>query len=1818
MNPLDNLIQFMKARRGEQVSGAKYYKRIPTGNPKRPWKYYYTQVAYEKDFPPSISKGSVWDRISSFFGIDKSKSERQAQAEYQKNNISGKGIALSDWVSHFNKYFEQKDKIDASFNQEKTVTQAAEFIAKQNVIPKESNPEKKIYKKSIFKILYDLYGNKSGISTQPSDNGILNGSVEGIPSQMAVEPTQPSSQNRRQGTDSGKSSLTSSNSELRSSVPILQRGIDSEESKKALNQVFPPKLEYKEVKTGVDFIELVRALLEESGLSDKAQEWLNTAYASDTTSISDILNKSYKFVQIPSDIANKFRKDLKTDTYQKKIKNAVEAVEVFKEKWSQKKQSEINAQCREILNSTLPENITEEQKAILRQYEGSGGQSTNENEKENKGMLYEFFTPRKIIEKMQNILTRYLPEGGDVLEPSAGIGRFAEGEGSKFNWDMLQYNPDDDTAYRIAKILHPESDIKDKAFEQLFIDDRNRSVGKNYKGKLYKGVGGNPPYGSMEGKFKAIEGKGWNRYENYFISRGLDVLEEGGVLTYIVPQSFMNAGSSEKWKQEIFGKAELLEAYRLPEGAFGNTQIGTDVIVLRKNTSGTQDNRLAFGGEYFKENPDHQFGEELERKNRFGREEKFIKGKADDFINFQFPEPKPMSQAQKDAISKGLIGNQNAKGERGRKIAEDNKRKNKATSELVKTVKQVTGKPVVDPSNLFTQEEFQEKYGKKFDKKDIEIIRNLSPTGEISKTLPFDPSKMAKMNGEHYPLYTYGSGDIREKLQQLELDKDAGLIDSEQYSKQKKFLNDALPKPIELKNIILNPIESFARGFQFSAPDDEGNVVSLIGKFKEYLRGKPVKVKGYRYGTYETVYQNPGIPQDFFNGYTAKLSDVLDYLDGTKVTGRNELVWDKESGTRIKLDTNKEKKKERKELGDKLFLDFLNEVLTPEERSEIEEKWNAQYNSNVKIDGSKIPVLLEGMTKLVDGKVQDMRNTQINFLSRYMVQGVGCATHEVGLGKTWTGIAASVSSLQAGKCKKPLTVVPTSVLQQWEREFKSRFPNVPLNVIGTPELNKLSKEQGGKYIPPDGQVTIMSYDAFAQFGFADERYDELTKTIKDQISNPDASDSLEKSKRKSTKETEKAESVVSIAIKGTRDFLKFDEAGFDMLIVDEAHNFNNIFVDQQSRRGNNAVSEPDNEDEERVNEFAGITSGGTSSARGIKLWLAARHILEKNNDQNVLMLTATPFTNNPLQIYSLLSMIAKKRLEKMGIFSVRDFLAAFITTKNENVIEGNGRVENKQVIKNFKNAHALQSLIAEYFDFQTGDANGVKRPKLKMKAVTLPLSEEMMEIRNSLEAMYDIKDENGKPLEGAALVAIQAQQMLNVSPALVKKGKSAAWEEIGEINKNGDKDFVGRSPKLKFIADSIAGFYKKFKEAKPGERIPGQIMFLPKGVEYMNEVKKYLVEVHGIDPDAIELLTADTKKQKPKDTKNAGTGITRFTEISDNFNSADHPCKIVIGSDVIKEGVSLQKNTAVAYNSSIDWNPTTEVQKRGRHHRPGNLLDDVMWVDVLMEDSIDSKLYQKQSEKISRINQVFEKTGDAAIDVSDINPEELKTDIIRDPARKAQFVVNEEMSRLNKEARDLNGKGLVIEKLASEIEEAESVIKEYNESLAESKAELKKMKEAIALNEKGESFDHLGLDEWDIKPYRVKSVEDDVKRFSTKISEQKYILKRNTMELENKGFKTIEAAKKKSEEILNKAKAMLEDSSRDAKAEKIKVLSERFIKELAEKEKNRVRDSLDSIVSKQVAEVLQLVGINDFQKSFSGTNLRAKHRIYQFMKGRVA
>jgi type I restriction-modification system DNA methylase subunit len=61
----------------------------------------------------------------------------------------------------------------------------------------------------------------------------------------------------------------------------------------------------------------------------------------------------------------------------------------------------------------------------------------------------------------------------------------------------------------------------------------------------------------------------------------LDCLKSGGLLVFVVTDNLFR-GSYPEIEEAILNKAELLDAYLLPDKTFPTTKIATSLIVLRK------------------------------------------------------------------------------------------------------------------------------------------------------------------------------------------------------------------------------------------------------------------------------------------------------------------------------------------------------------------------------------------------------------------------------------------------------------------------------------------------------------------------------------------------------------------------------------------------------------------------------------------------------------------------------------------------------------------------------------------------------------------------------------------------------------------------------------------------------------------------------------------------------------------------------------------------------------------------------------------------------------------------------------------------------------------------------------------------------------------------------------------------------------------------------------------------------------------------------------------------------------------------------------
>ena len=244
-----------------------------------------------------------------------------------------------------------------------------------------------------------------------------------------------------------------------------------------------------------------------------------------------------------------------------------------------------------------PDSYTSDELELLKQYSGAGGLDEYYLDAEGKlrlGSLYEFYTPDLIIQKMWGLAYKYGYDNGPVLEPAIGIGRFFSRKFVKDYIVKVGYEPNKYSA-KICQILYPEIQMNNgkesMLFEQVFIGNNNWTVKSKVTPK-YRLVIGNPPYGeAMGSQMVGMGEKSYTHARNfidYFIFRGLDLLEPGGLLIYIIGAEVGAGGvpwldqQNSKCKEAIAQKANLIDAYRLPEKVFDRTEVVSDIVVFRK------------------------------------------------------------------------------------------------------------------------------------------------------------------------------------------------------------------------------------------------------------------------------------------------------------------------------------------------------------------------------------------------------------------------------------------------------------------------------------------------------------------------------------------------------------------------------------------------------------------------------------------------------------------------------------------------------------------------------------------------------------------------------------------------------------------------------------------------------------------------------------------------------------------------------------------------------------------------------------------------------------------------------------------------------------------------------------------------------------------------------------------------------------------------------------------------------------------------------------------------------------------------------------
>ncbi|MFD0778860.1 helicase-related protein [Flavobacterium myungsuense] len=444
--------------------------------------------------------------------------------------------------------------------------------------------------------------------------------------------------------------------------------------------------------------------------------------------------------------------------------------------------------------------------------------------------------------------------------------------------------------------------------------------------------------------------------------------------------------------------------------------------------------------------------------------------------------------------------------------------------------------------------------------------------------------------------------------------------------------------------------------------------------------------------------------------------------------------------------------------------------------------------------------------------------------------------------------------------------------------------------------------------------------------------------------------SKEKSSRDKEIEYQKFREMIGVGLKNS--IADIDVLGFDYAVIDEAHRCKNVFSSVKS----------DDDGNKRYN----IQSA--TSETGQKAFLILSFIQRKYG-RNTMLLTATPFSNSPLEIYSMLSLVAYDSLRDNGIVNLDTFFDLFVLPTVEWAANYKEEIVEKEVIKSFTNRRILQKLIYNHILYKTGEEAGVVRPK----KINLPL---LYSFENAKERLPQDKQvltyinmtpkqrENQNGIVAMAKSSTQGKlDMGNLFRALAYSLDNALSPYLLNGTPEDYKDFVEQSPKIAYVMDCIKSVKSWHEEHE--ETASGQVIYMNRGKMFFPLIKEYLEKEVGyqrgvmydkVKVDEVEIISSEIND-------------TRKETIKEAF--LDGVVKIIIGTATIREGIDLQKRGTVIYNCYPEWNPTDIRQLEGRIWRQGNQFQYVRIVMPLVQDSMDVFVFQKLEEKTSRINDIW-------------------------------------------------------------------------------------------------------------------------------------------------------------------------------------------------------------------------------------------------------
>ena len=423
--------------------------------------------------------------------------------------------------------------------------------------------------------------------------------------------------------------------------------------------------------------------------------------------------------------------------------------------------------------------------------------------------------------------------------------------------------------------------------------------------------------------------------------------------------------------------------------------------------------------------------------------------------------------------------------------------------------------------------------------------------------------------------------------------------------------------------------------------------------------------------------------------------------------------------------------------------------------------------------------------------------------------------------------------------------------------------------------------------------------------------------------------------------------------------IAWDDLGVDLLIVDEAQNYKNLNMPEPREGG--------------VPRFMG--NAGEGAKRAWQMDFRCASVRRRAGGRGVVLLSATPAKNSPLEFYNLIQYVSPDVWLKAGIRNSEQFIDRFLLIEQRAVVGSDLQVQVRPAVVGFKNLDELRDIVFGLADFRTAKDAGIVLPEPKVQLVTVPMNAAQTEKYDGYIQQIEAAIENPNPAAKTAILGLLARMaMVAIHPDL---DGGYGWKDAPT-----GADFDVTSPKFDACAEAVLA-----------QRTCGHIIFVD-NVAAHRWMRETLIRA-GIPEARIAVLNGD-----------AADTAARFA-IAQAFNGdpeagVDPAYDVVIANQVAYEGIDLQTRTCAIHHLDLPWEPATLEQRNGRGVRQGNTLSTIEVRYYFAERSLDGlrfNLIQGKRGWMTALIASQDRSTNNPGAQSDMGPDEVLLLISRDPEK---------------------------------------------------------------------------------------------------------------------------------------------------------------------------------------------------------------------------